>query len=334
MRDVVRTRLASLAMALVALALVALALTGCVAPPRPFEHDSDDVPRYAPKQEAAEVTIETPANMPDKMAERVAVAVAIELQSYGIVAAVRPARAPLKITSAMSTRDSPTGNGIEVEVDWYLMAGAKAQGPVTTRTTTPANDYGDASDTLVSRVAQQAAPRIAGLMGKTPTVDARSIGAVVAGVGIPENPSEPATPQTASAEGAARPAPAAPAAPQIKVAVAPITGAPSDGNQQLFSGMRRALGSNKIVLADKGGGDTFTVTGAVTTKSIDERTILLAIRWTLKDPSGKEVGNIEQSNPVPAAAARGSWVGFGDIVAAAAVEGVVELLEKALNKSR
>lgn len=332
MRDVVRTRLASLA-----IALVALALAGCVAPPRPFEHDSDDVPRYAPKQEAAEVTIETPANMPEKMAGRVAAAVAIELQSYGIVAAVQPARAPLKITSAMSTRDSPTGNGIEVEVDWYLKAGAKAQGPVTTRTTTPANDYGDASDTLVSRVAQQAAPRIAGLMGKTPTVDARSIGAVVAGVGIPENPSEPVTPQTASAEGAAKPAPAAPAAPaapQVKVAVAPITGAPSDGNQQLFSGMRRALGSNKIVLADKGGGDTFTVTGVVTTKSIDERTIQLAIKWTLKDPSGKDVGNIEQSNPVPAAAARGSWVGFGDIVASAAVEGVVELLEKALNKPR
>ena len=114
----------------------------------------------------------------------------------------------------------------------------------------------------------------------------------------------------------------------------PITGAPSDGNQQLFSGMRRALGSNKIVVIDKPGGDTFTVTGAVSLAPIDERTVQLTIKWTLKDPSGKDIGNIEQANPVPAAATRGSWAGFGDIVASAAVEGVLELLDKALTKPR
>jgi hypothetical protein len=116
--------------------------------------------------------------------------------------------------------------------------------------------------------------------------------------------------------------------------VAPVTGAPSDGNQQLFSGMRRALGSNKIVVIDKGGSDTFTVTAAVSLKPIDERTVELTIKWTLKDPTGKDIGNIEQANPVPAVATRGSWVGFGDIVASAAVEGVLELLDKALNRPR
>ena len=54
----------------------------------------------------------------------------------------------------------------------------------------------------------------------------------------------------------------------------------------------------------------------------------------LRNPAGKEVGNIEQSNAVPVAAIRGSWAGFGDIVASAAVDGVLELLEKALNKTR
>jgi hypothetical protein len=37
---------------------------------------------------------------------------------------------------------------------------------------------------------------------------------------------------------------------------------------------------------------------------------------------------------VPIAATKGSWVGFGDIVAAAAVEGVLELLDKALAKQQ
>jgi len=98
--------------------------------------------------------------------------------------------------------------------------------------------------------------------------------------------------------------------------------------------MRRALGSNKLVVIDKPGSDTFTVAATVSLTPIDDRMGQLVVNWIVKDPSGKDVGNIEQSNPVPLAAARGSWVGFGDIVAAAAVEGVLELLEKALNKPR
>jgi hypothetical protein len=60
----------------------------------------------------------------------------------------------------------------------------------------------------------------------------------------------------------------------------------------------------------------------------------LSVTWVLKDPSGKEIGKVDQSNPVPIAATKGSWAGFGDIVAAAAVEGILELLEKTLNRQR
>lgn len=326
--------------------LLALALAGCASPPRPFEHDGSDSGTLSrPRQDKPDVTIEAPANMPAKMAGRLAAALAIELQAYGIVGALPPAQAPLRITGAMATRDAPGGDGIEVEVDWQLVDGGKAQGPVVTRTNTQANDYASASDWLVSRMAQQAAPKLATLMGRTPSVDPRSLGAVVAGVTLPEAPADPAAgppAQAAAAEGAlpgAKPAPptapsTAPPPRQVKVMVAPITGAPSDGNKQLFSGMRRALGSSKIVVIDKAGSDTFTVTGAVAVTPIDERTVQLTVKWTLKDPAGKDVGNIEQSNPVPAAAARGSWAGFGDIVAAAAVEGVLELLEKAQSTPR
>ncbi len=322
----------------VVILLFALALGACMSTPRPFEHDPADTPLYRPKSDAADVIIETPANMPQKMADRLAAALAIELQSYGIVAALQPTRAPLKITGAMVTRDAPLGSGIEVEVEWYLLANGKMQGPVISKTNTQPNEYADASDWLVSRMAQQAAPRVATLMGRTPSPDQRSLGSVAAGVMVPEAaPADPAAQAAAAAMPGvpAKPSvPAAPAPPQVKVTVAPITGAPSDGNQQLFSGMRRALGSNKIVVSDRGGSDTFTVTGAVTTSPIDSTTLLLTIKWTLKDPAGKEVGNIEQSNPVPVSAARGTWLGFGDIVASAAVDGVLELLEKALNKPR
>jgi hypothetical protein len=80
---------------------------------------------------------------------------------------------------------------------------------------------------------------------------------------------------------------------------------------------------------DKAGPDVFTVVGAVSLTPIDDRSGQLSVTWVLKDPSGKEVGKVEQANPVPLAATRGSWAGFGDIVAAAAVEGILELLDKA-----
>ena len=128
------------------------------------------------------------------------------------------------------------------------------------------------------------------------------------------------------------PTAAASAQPQVKVMVGAVTGAPSDGNRQLQSGMRRALGSSKIVIVDAPGANIYGIAATVTLTPIDEKSGQLVIKWVLKDPAGKDIGDIEQSNPVPLAAARGTWAGFGDIVASAAAEGVLQLLEKAINR--
>ena len=329
----------------IALACCLLA-TGCFSTPKPFEHNSADDDAFRPKRDQVEVSVAAPANMPARMAERVAAALAIELQSYNILAAVQPTPAPLRITSAMSTRDASMGTGIEIEIEWLVVGkSGNPEGPAISRTVTQPQDFADASDRLVSRIAQQAAPRIATLMGKPPTFEARSPGQIAAGANLPqtevEGPVQPAT--AAAAPGAAGSAPPPPSAAtqtppanqrQVKVVMATVEGAPSDGNRQLFSGMRRALGSSKIVVMDAGGSDTFTVSAKVKLTPIDDSRGQLDITWVLKDPAGKEVGKVDQSNPVPLAAARGSWAGFGDIVAQAAVEGVLDLLEKALGKPR
>src|SRR6185437_17106736 len=202
-----------------------LLLAGCVSTPKPFEHDAGNDEPFRPKQDRAEVAIATPANMPDNMARRVAAALAIELQSYNIVAAVQPARAPLGIASAMSTRDAEFGTGILIEIEWYLLGkGNGVEGPAVSKTVVQASDYAEASDKLVSRIAQQAAPRVATLMGKPPIYEARAPGQVAAGVNNP--PADEAPPvQTAAASGApstTQPASAAkpPSAPrQTKVMV-------------------------------------------------------------------------------------------------------------------
>jgi len=312
-------------------------LAGCMATPKPFEHNAGYDEAFRPKQDKIEVSVAPPANMPDKMAERVAAALAIELQSYNIVAAVQPTPAPLKISGAMSTRDAAFGTGIEVEIEWFVLgAGRGVEGPAISKTVVQARDFAEANDRLVSRIAQQAAPRIATLMGKPPVFEARAPGQVAAGVNAPQ-PMPEAT-QTAAASGSTAPTAGTQAPPpnqrQVKVMVAPVEGAPSDGNRQLFGGMRRALGSSKIVVTDSAGADTFVVTGRVKLTPIDDRTGKLELTWVLKDPNGKEIGKVDQANPVPLAATRGSWAGFGDIVAQAAVEGILELLEKTLSPPR
>jgi hypothetical protein len=311
---------------LAALLLAVFVLAGCGPTPKPFEHEAADDIAFRPKQDKNEVIVATPANMPGKLAEKLASALALELQSYDIVAAVQPAQAPLKVAGATSTRDAGFGMGIEIQIEWYLLGKGAIQGPAVSKTVARPEDIADGNDRLVSRIAQQAAPRIATLMGKPPTVEARAPGQVAAGVNVPDVPSDDPTAQPASASGRK--------APTTKVMVSQVVGAPSDGNRQLFSGMRRALGSSRIVVIDKAGADTFTVGATVKLSPIDDQKVQLDISWVVTDPAGKEIGKVDQSNPVPIAATKGSWVGFGDIVAAAAVEGVLELLDKALAKQQ
>ena len=326
-------------MRLAVIVLAVLALAGCVPTPKPFEHSGANDRAYAPKRDKIDVVIMPPANMPAELGQRVAAALAVELQAYGVIGTLEPGRAPATVSGLMSTHDAPLGLGLEIDVDWSLAGDDGVGGPTTTKTVARAEDYAAASDRLASRIAQQAAPRVATMLGHPPDYEGRSLGQVAAGLSIPPAPrlnrdeTQSASSATAAAEPSAKPAtsppPSAPRPPQIRALVVPVTGAPSDGNRQLFSGMRRALGSSRVVVMDKAGPDVFTVVGAVSLTPIDDRSAQLSVTWILKDPGGKEVGKVEQANPVPLAATRGSWAGFGDIVAAAAVEGILELLDKA-----
>ncbi|MDO8973061.1 hypothetical protein [Reyranella sp.] len=323
----------------VVMLLCLLALAACGGSPRPFEHNPSQVSYGRQIRDKVEVAISPPRNMPPQMGERVAAALAIELQSYGIVAAVAPAEAPIQVDGVMSTRDA--GMSIEVQVDWSIRGKPRTDEPATVKTRAPPEDYAGQAERLVSRIAQQAAPRVATLIGKPPNFIPRAPGQVAAGVTIPyEFPPDPAAAPPAPTDGppttttVPTPVAAKPAETQVKVLVAPVTGAPSDGNRQLTSGMRRALGSSKLVIVDQAEEGAFTVVGTVNMTPIDDRMARLVVKWIVKDPAGKNVGDIEQSNPVPLAAAKGSWAGFGDIVASAASEGVLQLLEQAINKPR
>ena len=78
-----------------------LLLAGCFSTPKPFEHNAQDDDAFQPKRDRAEVSVATTANMPARMAERVAAALAVELQSYDIVAAVQPSPARVRLVSLL-----------------------------------------------------------------------------------------------------------------------------------------------------------------------------------------------------------------------------------------
>ena len=162
---------------LLAVLLGLVVLSACAPPPRPFEHDDSTARVHPLRRDKVELAIGAPRNMPPEMGQRVAAALAMELQAYGIIATVQPADAPIQVNGTMSTRDSGE-TGIEIQIDWSIEGAPKTQDPQTSRTKARPEDYGEASERLVSRIAQQAAPRVATLIGKPPNFLARSPGPV------------------------------------------------------------------------------------------------------------------------------------------------------------
>ena len=81
-------------------------LAACSTGSRPFEAVSSDAAPYRSPLDKIELAIGAPRNMPREMGSRLAAALAIEMQSYGVMAVVQPAEAPVRVGGVMSTRDA------------------------------------------------------------------------------------------------------------------------------------------------------------------------------------------------------------------------------------
>ena len=85
-------------------------LSACTAPPRPFEHDDSRRRCGVCRATRSSSPSARRATCRPEMGQRVAAALAMELQAYGIVAAVQPADAPIQVNGTMSTRDAEPGH--------------------------------------------------------------------------------------------------------------------------------------------------------------------------------------------------------------------------------
>ncbi len=112
-----------------------------------------------------------------------------------------------------------------------------------------------------------------------------------------------------------------------RVSVSGVEGAPGDGDRSLESAMRQALATAGVdVMAETDG--VSRVWGEISLVPAGFGQEEVRITWVVVDSGGREVGVVAQANVVPTGSLDGAWDGVAQIVAEAAVPGILELLDK------
>ncbi|HEX3500426.1 MAG TPA: hypothetical protein VHT04_13990 [Stellaceae bacterium] len=114
-----------------------------------------------------------------------------------------------------------------------------------------------------------------------------------------------------------------------RVAVSPVTGAPGDGTRSLARAMELALRQASVSVAEgaDSAGKHFTVAGKVTLAPAAEGKQTVTVSWTLLDPDGSQIGQVNQENAIAAGSLDGRWGDVAYAVAKSAADGIVALLD-------
>lgn len=334
-----------------------LALGACGDTPRPFQPDEKEDqgrsqarvdPRLRAPLEQAEFVVLPPKGVTEAMADRLPVAIVLALRQQGIVAAMNGNGAPRSIE--ISGRPHQVNSELRVTWIWTVR---DAKGGLIGRheqtTSTTPDEWLDGGDRLISRVASRGAYHVADMIGRAdpanapvgaittvlPPTEVPPAGAAPGSPATPASATPPPPPTPGGAPPVATPPPApAPAVKFPHVRVLTVTGAPGDGNRTLTTGMRRSLGEREVVLVDTPDATTMTVIGSVDiSKPVDGKQRIV-IRWIVKGPGGEQLGDLEQANDIKAGALNGEWGGVAHVIALAASEGVLDLIQRARSGGR
>lgn len=113
--------------------------------------------------------------------------------------------------------------------------------------------------------------------------------------------------------------------PSMPIAVAGLSGAPGDGGETVPRLMTHLLERQGFSIAGEGQA-ALGVTGTYRATPADNGAELVAIRWRLTAPDGREIGIIDQENRVPRGSLNGDWGEAAYYVALGAVDGILGLL--------
>lgn len=110
--------------------------------------------------------------------------------------------------------------------------------------------------------------------------------------------------------------------------VGPVVGAPGDGATALTRAMALALKGRGAALAREPDDTALLVMGSVVVTDRDPGSQFVEVIWELLSPDGVRLGVVSQENTVDAGALDGPWGPIAPVIASAAAEGVIELIDR------
>lgn len=111
-----------------------------------------------------------------------------------------------------------------------------------------------------------------------------------------------------------------------RIMLAQVTGAPGDGNVRLTAAMRAALAGAVELVAE--GTTALRIEGRVRVGRAENESQSVTITWAVRDGAGEEMGQVSQSNAVPAGSLDGAWGEVAVAVADWAAAGILDLLDE------
>jgi len=109
--------------------------------------------------------------------------------------------------------------------------------------------------------------------------------------------------------------------------IAPVTGAPSDGNLRLTTSINGALRGSGVGLVKDKAQSTHSLQGKVRLTPVSEDVKQIEIIWTLLRPDGSEFGRATQKNNMPNEMLNGPWRQMATVIASAARQGILDVID-------
>lgn len=289
MRHALRARLT-------AVALLIVSLAGCQPLPQPFAEDRPPPgsPILTPK-DGAGIAVQPIDGVPASLATGLAEAMAAALQDSDVPASTQVSNRASYRLLGTAREAALSGDRTAIELRWELHGpdGTLTGSQVQKREVSLAAWRAGQAE-LLSQLAKEAAPRLADLLQEEGSVDVA--------------PGEPT------------------------VLVRDVNGAPGDGARSLARAMAASLRQANVAVAVKepaapATAKPFVVAGTVTMAAIGEGKQKITVSWTLFDPRGAQIGQVNQENAIPAGSLDHAWGDTAYAVANAAAGGIVALLE-------
>lgn len=111
--------------------------------------------------------------------------------------------------------------------------------------------------------------------------------------------------------------------------IAPVAGAPGDGNDSLTRAMKAVLDLRRMKIVKDEAAAEFIVRAKVAISPPASGRQTIAIAWAVSDDRGLDLGQADQKNAIPAGALDGRWGTVAYSVAEAAAEGVQAIIARA-----